>query len=171
SHMDIGWFDDPEHSSGSIGAKLSADASTMRCLAGDPLALLVQNGTTTSFGLIIYFQANWQLAVLFLSLLPLLGVCGWYNFLMLADDVRARQIANNAVGSIRTVASFCAEENVMQLCEKRCEGPRKGLRQGLICGTGYGVSFFLVYSIYATIFFVGGKLIQDGKTTFPHFFC
>ncbi|KAI3935537.1 hypothetical protein MKW92_025166 [Papaver armeniacum] len=178
-HMDIGWFDDPEHSSGAIGAKLSADASTIRCLVGDPLALLVQNGTTTIFGLIIAFQANWQLAVLFLSLLPLLGVCGWFQMKLMAgfsanpemmyED--ASQIANDAVGSIRTVASFCAEEKVMKLYEERCEGPKKrGIRQGLISGSGYGVSFFLVYSIYATIFFVGGKLIQDGKTTFPHLF-
>ncbi len=37
----------------------------------------------------------------------------------------ASQIANDAVGSIRTVASFCAEEKVMQLYEERCKGPVK----------------------------------------------
>ncbi|KAJ6871863.1 hypothetical protein NC651_031057 [Populus alba x Populus x berolinensis] len=36
------------------------------------------------------------------------------------------------------------EEKVMQLYRRKCEGPmRTGIRQGLISGTGFGVSFFL----------------------------
>ncbi|KAF9615867.1 hypothetical protein IFM89_026770 [Coptis chinensis] len=40
-HMEINWFDEPEHSGRAIGAKLSADAATVRSLVGDALALLV----------------------------------------------------------------------------------------------------------------------------------
>jgi hypothetical protein len=32
----------------------------------------------------------------------------------------ASQVANDAVGSIRTVASFCAEDKVMELYRKKC---------------------------------------------------
>lgn len=39
------------------------------------------------------------------------------------------KVANDAVGSLRTVASFCAEKKVMELYEEKCEGPiRTGLR-------------------------------------------
>jgi ATP-binding cassette subfamily B (MDR/TAP) protein 1 len=83
----------------------------------------------------------------------------------------ASQVANDAVGSIRTVASFCAEEKVMQLYRKKCEGPmRTGIRQGLISGAGFGVSFFLLFSVYATSFYVGAQLVQHGKTTFADVF-
>jgi len=55
----------------------------------------------------------------------------------------ASQVVNDAVGSIRTIASFCAEEKVMELYQKKCEGPIKaGIRQGLISGVGFGLSFF-----------------------------
>ncbi|XLR26048.1 hypothetical protein S83_053960 [Arachis hypogaea] len=79
----------------------------------------------------------------------------------------ASQVANDAVGSIRTVASFCAEEKVMEFYKKKCEGPRKtGIRQGLISGIGFGVSFFLLYCVYATCFYAGARFVKDGKASF-----
>ncbi|TQD70681.1 hypothetical protein C1H46_043776 [Malus baccata] len=50
----------------------------------------------------------------------------------------ASQVANDAVGSIRTIASFCAEEKVVELYQRKCEGLIKtGIRQGLISGIGF----------------------------------
>ncbi|KAI3902269.1 hypothetical protein MKW92_005841 [Papaver armeniacum] len=152
-HMDIGWFDDSEHSSGAIGARLSADASTVRSLVGDALGLLVQNAATAVACLVIAFQASWQLAFIILVLLPFLGLNVWVQKKLMKgfnDNAKlmheeASQIANDAVGSIRTVASFCAEERLMKLYEEKCEGPRKiGIRQG--------------------------RLVQDGKTHFQEVF-
>ncbi|KAI4301589.1 hypothetical protein L6164_034852 [Bauhinia variegata] len=83
----------------------------------------------------------------------------------------ASQVANDAVGSIRTVASFCAEEKVMELYRKKCEGPMKtGIRQGLISGTGFGVSFFLLFAVYALSFYAGARFVEDGKATFKDVF-
>ena len=83
----------------------------------------------------------------------------------------ASQVANDAVGSIRTVASFCAEEKVMELYRKKCEGPMQaGIRQGLISGTGFGVSFFLLFSVYATNFYAGARFVEAGKASFTDVF-
>ena len=83
----------------------------------------------------------------------------------------ASQVANDAVGSIRTVASFCAEEKVMDLYKKKCEGPmRTGIRQGLVSGIGFGVSFFLLFCVYALCFYAGARLVEAGKTTFGDVF-
>ncbi|OUZ99838.1 ABC transporter [Macleaya cordata] len=178
-HMDIGWFDEPKNSSGAIGARLSADAATVRSLVGDALALLVQNTTTAIVGLGIAFESNWQLALIMLVLLPLIGLNGWVQIkLMTRFDADAKmmckeagQIASDSVGSIRTVASFCAEEKVMKLYERKCEGAKKtGIRQGLISGIGYGFSFFLLFCVYATTFYAGARLAEDGKITFPKVF-
>lgn len=84
---------------------------------------------------------------------------------------QASQVATDAVGSIRTVASFCAEEKVMELYKKKCEGPMKsGIRQGLISGTGFGVSFFLLFVVYAATFYAGAHFIEDGRITFSDVF-
>lgn len=90
---------------------------------------------------------------------------------MQAKYEEASQVANDAVGSIRTVASFCAEDKVMQLYQKKCEGPRRaGVRQGLISGTGFGSSFFFIFCVYGLSFYAGAKLIKAGKTTFSDVF-
>ncbi|XP_042515586.1 ABC transporter B family member 11-like [Macadamia integrifolia] len=178
-YMEVSWFDDPENSSGAVGARLSADAATIRSLVGDALALLVQNTATAIAGLVIAFQANWELALIILVLLPLIGLNGYVQMKFMkgfSADAKmmyeeASQVANDAVGSIRTVASFCAEEKVMQLYKKKCEGPLKsGIRQGLISGAGFGLSFFLLFCVYATSFYAGAQLVAHGKTTFTKVF-
>ncbi|KAJ6343826.1 hypothetical protein OIU76_005552 [Salix suchowensis] len=94
-HMEVSWFDEPEHSSGAIGARLSADAATVRALVGDSLSQLVQNISSAIAGV------NGFLQVKFMK-----------GFSADAKKMyeEASQVANDAVGSIRTVASFCAEE-------------------------------------------------------------
>lgn len=83
----------------------------------------------------------------------------------------ASQVATDAVGSIRTVASFCAEGKVMELYSKKCEAPMKtGIHQGLISGVGFGVSFFLLFCVYATSFYAGARLVDSGKATFSDVF-
>ncbi|XP_075641814.1 ABC transporter B family member 21-like [Castanea sativa] len=178
-HKEIGWFDEPENSSGAIGARLSADAATVRALVGDALGQIVQSIASVVAGLVIAFDASWQLAFIVLALVPLLGVNGYVQRQSMrgfSADAKAMyedasQIANDAVGSIRTVASFCAEEKVMQLYEEKCEGPRKaGIKEGLISGIGFGTSSFLLFSVYATSFYAGAQLIKHGQTSFSAVF-
>ncbi|KAJ8623580.1 hypothetical protein MRB53_032109 [Persea americana] len=178
-NMEIGWFDNSENSSGAIGARLSADAASVRSLIGDALALLVQSAASAIAGLAIAFDANWQLALIILALVPVIGINGWIQMKFIkgfSADAKvmyeeASQAANDAVGSIRTVASFCAEEKVMELYKRKCEGPTKtGIKQGVISGIGFGLSFFLLFCVYATSFYAGVRLVEDGKTTFTKVF-
>ncbi|TYJ04953.1 hypothetical protein E1A91_A12G130200v1 [Gossypium mustelinum] len=178
-HMEVGWFDEPDNSSGSIGARLSVDAASIRGLVGDALAQMVSNLASAIAGLVIAFVASWQLALIMLGLVPLIGFTGYFqaNFMkgfsadakMMYED--ASQVANDAVGSIRTVASFCAEEKMMQLYSKKCEGPlQTGIKQGLISGSGFGLSFFLMFAVYATNFYAGAQLVKHGHVTFSDVF-
>jgi ATP-binding cassette subfamily B (MDR/TAP) protein 1 len=83
----------------------------------------------------------------------------------------ASQVANDAVGSIRTIASFCSEEKVMDLYKQKCEGPIKtGIRRGIVSGFGFGISFFVLYAVYATSFYAGARLVEDGKASFSDVF-
>ncbi|XP_042053539.1 ABC transporter B family member 21-like isoform X1 [Salvia splendens] len=178
-NMEVGWFDEAEHSSGIIGARLSADAATVRALVGDALAQMVQDLSSLVAGLAIAFQASWQLALIILVMLPLIGANGYVQMKFMkgfSADAKAMyeeasQVANDAVGSIRTVASFCAEEKVMEMYRKKCEGPMSsGIKQGLISGVGFGISFALLFLVYATSFYAGARLVEDGKITFSDVF-
>nr|XP_011463651.1 PREDICTED: ABC transporter B family member 11-like [Fragaria vesca subsp. vesca] len=178
-YMEASWFDEAEHSSGAIGARLSGNAASLRGLVGDALSLAVMNTSTAIAGFIIAFMANWQLAFIMLFMLPLLGISGYFqmeilkglsaNAKIMYED--ASQVATDAVGSIRTIASFCAEEKITKLYQTKCEGPIKaGIRQGIVSGIGFGLSFFLLFSVYACSFYAGARLVGAGKTTFQDVF-
>ncbi|KAJ9135937.1 hypothetical protein P3X46_033057 [Hevea brasiliensis] len=178
-HQEISWFDDPANSSGAVGARLSTDASTVRSLVGDALALVVQNASTIVAALVIAFTANWILAFIILAVSPLLLVQGFTQAKFtkgFSADAKlmyeeASQVANDAVGSIRTVASFCAEKKVMDLYQEKCNGPvKKGVRLGLVSGAGLGFSFFILYCTNAFCFYIGSVLVQHGKATFGEVF-
>lgn len=80
-------------------------------------------------------------------------------------------MANDAVSSIRTVASFCAENKVMDLYQKKCETPEKhGVRLGLVSGTGYGFSFLALFCANAFCFYIGAVLVKHGQATFGEVF-
>lgn len=75
--MEIGWFDDSMNMSGAIGTRLSVEAATLKRLVGDALAQIVQNAATLVAGLAIAFSASWQLSLIILALIPLIGLNGW----------------------------------------------------------------------------------------------
>ncbi|GMY17164.1 ABC transporter B family member 11-like, partial [Fagus crenata] len=154
-------------------------AATVRALVGDALGQMVHVIASAAAGLVIAFLASWQLAFIILALIPLIGVNGYVQLKFMkgfSADAKlmyeeASQVANDAVGSIRTVASFCAEEKVMDLYKSKCEGPRQaGIKQGVITGIGFGTSFGLLFLVYATSFYAGARLVAAGKATFSDVF-
>ncbi|BFG28034.1 hypothetical protein CerSpe_143080 [Prunus speciosa] len=178
-YQQISWFDDPANSSGAIGARLSSDASTLKSLVGDALALLAQNIATILAGLIIAFTANWKLALVVLAVSPLLILQGTLQTKFLKGfgaDAKlmyeeASQVANDAIGSIRTVASFCSEKKVMDAYQKKCDAPMKqGVRLGVVSGAGFGFSFFAMFCTNALVFYVGAILVKHGQATFEQVF-
>ncbi|KAG1341836.1 ABC transporter B family member 11 [Cocos nucifera] len=155
-HQEISWFDEPSNSSGALGARLSTDASTVRELVGDSLAVMVQNLASAVMGFVIAMVANWKLALIVSILGPLVGLQGYVQLKFLkpssADAKRmyedASQVASDAVSSIRTVASFCAEKRIMDTYEKKCKVPMKhGVRRGAISGFGFGFSNAVYFAL------------------------
>jgi len=59
----------------------------------------------------------------------------------------------------------------MELYEKKCEGPMAaGIKQGLVSGFGFGISFSLLFCVYAASFYAGAQLVGHGKATFSDVF-
>ncbi|WVZ69174.1 hypothetical protein U9M48_018005 [Paspalum notatum var. saurae] len=177
--QEVAWFDNSSNSSGALGTRLSVDALNVRRLAGDNLALIVQSIASLTTGFVIAFAADWRLALIITCVIPLVGAQGYAQVKYLkgfSEDAKemyedASQVATDAVGSIRTVASFCAEKRVVTTYNEKCEALRKqGIRSGIVGGLGYGFSFLILYATYGLGFYVGALFVSQGKTTFPDVF-
>ncbi|CAM6099089.1 unnamed protein product [Calypogeia fissa] len=177
--QEIGWFDEEANSSGAISSRLSSDAAAVRGIVGDALSLLAMNIATIVAGIVIAFTASWQLALVVLAVVPLLALQSYIQIKWMkgfAQVVKekyedASRLATDAVSSIRTVASFVAEERICNLYNEECKRPVKnGIKQSLIAGIALGFSNFILYTTFALCFWVGGKLVQDGTLTFKDVF-
>ncbi|CAL4954981.1 unnamed protein product [Urochloa decumbens] len=178
-HQEVAWFDNALNSSGAIGTRLSVDALNVRRLAGDNLALIAQFIASLTTAFVIAFAAEWRLALIITCVIPLVGVQGYAQVKFLkgfSKDAKemyedASQVATDAVGNIRTVASFCAEKRVIATYNEKCATLRKqGIQSGIVGGIGYGFSFLIVYLTYGLCFYVGAQFVRQGKTIFPDVF-
>uniref|UniRef100_A0A0E0CJU1 MDR-like ABC transporter n=1 Tax=Oryza meridionalis TaxID=40149 RepID=A0A0E0CJU1_9ORYZ len=170
-YQDIGWFDDPLNSSGAIGARLSADAASVKSIAGDVLSLIVQSISTVLVGIVIAMIANWKLAFIVLCFVPCVFAQSYAQSRLMrgfgadAKEMyeQASTIASDAISNIRTVTSFCVGEKIIESYRNKCKGPvKKGVRQGAISGVGYGFSFALLFCFYAVSFYVGARFVHNG---------
>jgi ATP-binding cassette subfamily B (MDR/TAP) protein 1 len=83
-------------SSGTIGARLSVDASNIRRLVGDSLALMVRSTVTVLAGFIIAIVANWRLALVATVVLPLGGLQGFLQIRFLEGFSADAKVAYHA---------------------------------------------------------------------------
>lgn len=70
-------------SSGKINARLSVDALNIRRLVGDTLAVIVQSMSTLTCGLVIAMIASWELSLIILVLIPIVGLQGYAQVMFL----------------------------------------------------------------------------------------
>ncbi|KAK4399304.1 ABC transporter B family member 9 [Sesamum angolense] len=176
-HQEISWFDDPANSSGAVGSRLSSDASTVRNLVGDTLALAIQNIATTVAGLLIAFMTNWKLALTIVVVVPLMLIEGYSRMKLSKEGTNkvifeeASQVASDAIRGIRTIASLSAEHKVMEMYQSKTKAPmQQGLWRGIVGGAGLGFANFVLFSIYAFSFYVGAVLTNQGQANFSQVF-
>ncbi|KAJ0512946.1 putative Type 1 protein exporter [Helianthus annuus] len=120
-YMEVGWFDKPENSSGAIGARLSANAASVRGLVGDALAQIVQDLSSAIRGLFIAFTACWQLTFIILAMIPLASINGYVQMRFMkgfSADAKlmyeeASQVANDAV---EVYVQYCLFAQKRKLC-------------------------------------------------------
>ncbi|EAY98909.1 hypothetical protein OsI_20864 [Oryza sativa Indica Group] len=83
----------------------------------------------------------------------------------------ASQVATDAIGSIRTVASYCAEKKVMTKYNQKCQASRyQGIRTGIVGGLGFGFSNMMLFMTSALCYYVGAKFVSQGNSTFGDVF-
>jgi ATP-binding cassette subfamily B (MDR/TAP) protein 1 len=83
----------------------------------------------------------------------------------------AIQVVAEAIGSIRTVASFGAEKRVIKMYSQKCQASMKqGIRSGMVGGLGFSFSNLMMYLTYALCFYVGARFVHEGKSTFKDVF-
>ncbi|RLN30368.1 hypothetical protein C2845_PM05G30550 [Panicum miliaceum] len=163
--QDIAFFD-KEITTGQLVQRMSGDTILIQDAIGEKVGKFLQLTATFVGGFVVAFSKGWLLAAVMLSGIPTVA---FLEEKMMYEE--ASQVAADAVVSIRTVASFCAQERVVTVYNNKCQASRtQGIRTGIIGGLGFGFSNMMVYTSSALCYFVAAQFVNHGKSTFPSVF-
>lgn len=75
---------------------------------------------------------------------------------------KAGTVSTEAVGGIRTVASFTNEEKLLKMYSDKLEEPaRLGVKKAHVSGIGFGLSQFCMFAVNTLAFWYGGRLVDN----------
>ncbi|KAH6917878.1 multidrug resistance protein 1 [Coprinopsis sp. MPI-PUGE-AT-0042] len=177
--QDIEFFDKDENSTGSLTANLSENPQKVNGLAGITLGAIVQSIATIIGGSILGLAFIWRLALVAIACMPLLLSTGYIRLrvVVLKDQANKKaheesaQLACEAAGSIRTVASLTREEDCLRIYSQSLEVPLKKSNKTAVWSNAlFAFSQSLVFFVIALVFWYGAQLVSKFQATTFQFF-
>ncbi|CAI0388535.1 unnamed protein product [Linum tenue] len=163
---EVGWFDEEEHNSSLVAAKLATDAADVKSAIAERISVILQNMTSLLTSFIVAFIIEWRVSLLILGTFPLLVLA---NFAQDTAKAHAKtsMIAGEGVSNIRTVAAFNAQDKILSLfCHELRIPQLHSLKRSQISGLLFGLSQLALYASEALILWYGSHLVSRGVSTF-----
>ncbi|XP_056340958.1 ATP-binding cassette sub-family B member 5 isoform X2 [Oenanthe melanoleuca] len=171
-HQEMAWFDTTQI--GTLNTRLTDDINTIREGIGDKISIFLQFFSTFVSGLIIGFIYGWKLALVVLSVCPLLAAsAAFWSTLMasltakeLSAYAKAGAVAEEILTAIRTVVAFNGQQKALEKYDANLEmAKRVGIQKSITTNTCLGLSQFFIFGSYALAFWYGTKLTAED----PHY--
>ncbi|KAF5369355.1 hypothetical protein D9758_002765 [Tetrapyrgos nigripes] len=177
--QDIEFFDKDENSTGALTSELSDNPQKVNGLAGVTLGAIVQAISTLVAGSIVGIIFTWKIGLVAVACTPLLVTTGYIRLrvVVLKDQANKKehaasaQLACEAAGAIRTVASLTREEDCLRIYSKSLEEPlRKSNRTAFWSNGLYALSSSMVFFVIALVFWYGSRLVSALEISTFRFF-
>ncbi|KAI0061382.1 P-loop containing nucleoside triphosphate hydrolase protein [Artomyces pyxidatus] len=177
--QDIEYFDRDDHSTGSIVANLSDAPQKINGLAGITLGAIVQSLSTLVIGTIFGLAFIWKVGLIGFACIPVLLSNGYLRLTVIVQKDKknkkaheeSAQLACEAAGAIRTVASLTREDDCLDLYSASLEGPQKeSARTALFTNLLFALAQGMGYFVIALVFWYGARLVSRQEFTTTDFF-
>ncbi|MED6184096.1 ABC transporter B member 19 [Stylosanthes scabra] len=172
---EVGWFDEEEHNSSLVAARLATDAADVKSAIAERISVILQNMTSLLTSFIVAFIVEWRVSLLILATFPLLVLANFAQQLSLkgfaGDTAKAHaktsMIAGEGVSNIRTVAAFNAQNKMLSVFTHELRVPQMiSLRRSQTAGILFGISQLALYASEALILWYGAHLVSKGVSSF-----
>ena len=177
--QDITFFDREENSTGALTSFLSTETKHLAGISGVTLGTILMVTTTLVSALLVALIIGWKLALVCISVVPVLLVCGFCRFWMLARfQARSKKAyeksasyACEATSAIRTVVSLTREEDVFAEYHAQLERQARASFISVIQSSAlYAASQAGALFCMALGFWWGGTLLGRHEYTIFQFF-
>ncbi|KAK7461381.1 hypothetical protein VKT23_008560 [Stygiomarasmius scandens] len=177
--QDIEFFDQDENSTGALTSQLSDNPQKVNGLAGVTLGAIVQTASNLVAGTVVGLIFTWKIGLIALACTPLLVTTGYIRLrvVVLKDQANKKehaasaQLACEAAGAIRTIASLTREDDCLDLYSKSLEEPLKKSNRTAIFSNGlYALSSSMAFFAIALVFWYGSRLVSSLEISTLRFF-
>ncbi|OLY83107.1 Multidrug resistance protein 1B, partial [Smittium mucronatum] len=168
--QNMAWFD--KTFAGDLTTRISSDVVLIQDGTGPKLSLLIQLTTTFVSSFVIGFIKGWKMALVVMSIIPVLVVIGLFMSISVDKktkvtlECRAKSgsIANEALSSMKTVMAFNGQKRESARYNSSNDLAAKAeLSKSFSLALGLGGIYFCTYAIYSLGFWYGSKLIRMGQ--------
>ncbi|XP_047610351.1 ATP-binding cassette sub-family B member 5 [Phacochoerus africanus] len=168
--QDISWFDSCDI--GELNTRMTEDINKINDGIGDKIALLFQNMSTFSIGLVIGLAKGWKLTLVTLSTSPLIiASAAMFSRIVISLSSKelnayskAGAVAEEVLSSIRTVIAFGAQEKEIQRYTQNLKDAKDvGIKKAIASKLSLGAVYFFMNGTYGLAFWYGTFLILSGE--------
>ncbi|CAF4986209.1 unnamed protein product [Rotaria magnacalcarata] len=165
---DLFFFD--THKTGQLILHLTDDTHKIQDGIGNKFGSAIEMVTTFISCTIIGFIRGWKLSlviisfssVIFITTAVLFKVTTKMTVIELKAYGKAGIVAEEVISSIRTVLAYIGQEKEIHRYEKYLDEARKcAIRKSVTNGITTGITYFLLFCVYALGFWYGTKLILE----------
>ncbi|CCG81794.1 ABC multidrug transporter Mdr1 [Taphrina deformans PYCC 5710] len=177
--QDVAFFDRDENSTGALTSSLATQCTDLAGLHGNTLGTILTIFTNLASGAVLSLIVSWRLALVTISVMPVLVTAGYLRFKLLTvyqnRTKKAYEASANfaceATSVIRTVASLTREKDVYRIYEASLAGPQKAAFVSTLKTTVFfAASQSIVFLINGLAFWYGSTLIVSGRIGIYDFF-
>ncbi|PHH68591.1 hypothetical protein CDD82_421 [Ophiocordyceps australis] len=172
--LDVSFFDSKSNSASILANFLSNSASDLTGLSGSALGVILICISTLVSGIAVSLAIGWKLALVCLSVIPLMIGGGYFGVWLVGDfEKKNEHFANEAAGfagetlnGIQTIAALTKEQRSLDEFERiLCSKKREALVSNLQASFMYALTQSAYYACMALSFWYGGQLIIRGEYT------
>jgi ATP-binding cassette, subfamily B (MDR/TAP), member 1 len=179
--QEVGWFDLDENASGALVARLATDTSTLQAVTADTLNRGLVNVTTILLSVSISMAYSWQVTLIVVACAPVIAIASIMQESMVSGTMNTKEnndadnaagaLLSEAIGSIRTVASFGMEAPVQHAYfDYLTISDASDRKVGVVSGVAFGVAQGTMWMTMAFQLWLGGKWVVDRVITFEDLF-
>ncbi|KAG2202626.1 hypothetical protein INT47_002058 [Mucor saturninus] len=175
--QDMSWFDAAED--GSLNTRLASDTQIVQDGISEKYGQFVTLIAQFTAGFVVALIRGWQLALVMLSIVPILVGTGIamahfitkYTGMAQKSYAEAGSVAEQAFQSIRTVYSYTLQKRFAERYSEKLEDASVvGVKRGIAMGCGFATFMFVQFSSFGLALWYGSSLVINGTLTGPRVF-
>ncbi|KAH7472555.1 ABC transporter B family member 2 [Phytophthora ramorum] len=171
-YMDISWYD--KHDALQLSSRLTGDTVRIKDGMGHKLGYAIRYMIQFIVGFIIGFARGWDITLVMACVMPIMAISlSWLikTMTIMAEFAQkvyaeAGSVAEETLGSMRTVASLNSEHKAIQKFEKKVfEAEKENIALHKMSAVVFSLFIASIYVMYSAGLWYGGWKASKGNTT------